>query len=641
MQKVTVTPLADVTSIMTGTTCNWFWEVTEVYVSGVANAFTWVDGLLTVTGYTSGTVLVEFTLYILYDAPSQYFPKDPTNPLSDEVYWENRLRNFISVSVGIRSFETGLTDIGVGNISIEIDDDWIGLIQQNVIFANRTVRIYTDDVISFKGISTRSSVSGYSLSINVQKRQTILESELTWGDAKYLNRVDRSNNDSYYNGANIPTQYEGFAIPMLFGDQTPYELNREGEVDLGNSNPALFTAPISNKRPAIGLSTNSVCVRVIPTSTTGGILGKMPVYQTIGSTPISVTMTGRGASTFIKAAQANNSVITGKMIPGEVAIMDRVAPGAISPCRYYNFSGTTGSFLLGVDDTSATFALYDTLQSCDEKIHCFPSQIPTANWTGAAILSSTTTPAGHRWLTVSGLTGIDLYQTDLYIVLTEITGEKTAPEVLQFAMEYHGFTVDESTFDAAAIAFPYKTIQQAGFGNNLPTLANFVSEINRSLMTVLVFPASNDVPFLKIIDPTEASTQTLDERQITNLSWSSEYRDQAKNVIFRPKYAQSDAFKASLYLNQPATRAELFSSEKTLELEHVLAEVPTRFEEMTEIYGSPVTTVSFTLLDDEATLEIADVVYIDHSQFQQKIIVTNIQTTPIGRAIQGRYLYVN
>ena len=458
-QKVTVTPLADITSIMTGTTATWAWEVETVYVSGVSTAFTWVDGALSVPSYTTGTVLVEFTLYMLYDLPSQYLPKDPTDPMSDLVFWENRLSAFISYATSIRSFETGLTDISIGNISIQIDDDWLPLIQQVLIFANRVVRIYRDDVIAFKGISTQSSVSGYVIRINVQKRITILDSECNWGDPDYLNRVDRSSTNGYYTGANIPEEYDGMAIPMVFGDLTPYEIIKDSEVDLGEANPGLLVLPSTSRKPARRLNTSQTCLRVIPTSASGGILGRMPNFQSISSVPISVTMTGRGAFTFSKAAQANNSVITSKMIPGEVAVMDRIAPGAIAGVRYYNFTGTTGSFILGVDEPAPlSWALYDTLQNCNENFHCFPSEIPATTWTGAAVLSGTFTPAGHRWLTVSGLTGIDLTKTELYMVITSVAGAVTAAEVLQFALETHGFTVDAASFAQRAIDFPFHNI---------------------------------------------------------------------------------------------------------------------------------------------------------------------------------------
>lgn len=640
-QKVTVTPLSDITNIIVGTAANWFWEVETVYVEGVSTAFSWSEGVVSIPSYTAGTVLVEFTLYLLYDAPSQYLPSDPTDSLSDPVYWENRLSSFISFGTSIRSFETGLTDISVGNVSIQIDDDWLGLIQQVTILSNRTVRIYRDDVIAFKGISTRSSISNFVMTINVQKRITILDSECTWGDPAYLNRVDRSQNTAYYNGANIPDQYEGIAIPMLFGSETPYELNRNGEVDLGDANPGLLV-PTSNKRPEISLSTSTFCVRVIPTSSSSGILGRMPSYQTISTTPINVTMTGRGAPTFIKGAQANNAVITGSMIPGSVAIMERLAPGAVSPCRYYNYSGISGSFLLGITDPSSTFALYDTLQSCNENIHCFPSQIPTANWLGAAVLSATLTPGGHRWLTVSGLTGIDLNATNLHMVLTEVNGALTAVEVMQFALESHGFTVDSSSFTTLAADLPYDACMQAGFGSSVPTLAQFISEINRSLMTALVFPADNDVPYLVKIDPTELPSQTIDESQISNLTWTNEYRDQAKNVIFKPAYMRNDQAKDDLYANITASRATLFGSEKTTEIMHVLSSLPsTRFEEITEIYGSPTTQCKFGLLDDDVEVELADVIEIDHTEFKNPILITNIEQLPIGRSIQGRYLYVN
>jgi hypothetical protein len=202
---------------MDGTEAPWLWEVETVYVGGVSTAFTWDDGLLDIPTYTTGVVLVEFTLYLIYNSTSRYFPKDPTDPGSDPVFWESRLTSFISYSTSIKSFETGLTEISIGSIGIRLDDEWMPLVQQTLILPNRTVRIYQDDVISFKGITTRLSVNDSAISITIQKRQTILDSECNWGDPAHLNRIDRSSNTSFYNGANIPEQYQNFAIPMVLG----------------------------------------------------------------------------------------------------------------------------------------------------------------------------------------------------------------------------------------------------------------------------------------------------------------------------------------------------------------------------------------------------------------------------------------
>lgn len=639
-QKVTVTPLSDITNIIVGTEANWFWEVETVYVNGVSTAFTWAEGVVDIPSYVSGTVLVEYTLYLLYDLPSQYFPKDPTDSLSDPVYWENRLSSFISYATSIKSFESGLTEISVGNVSIQIDDDWLGLIQQVTIFSNRTVRIYRDDVIAFKGISTRSSISNFVMTINVQKRITVLDSECNWGDPSYLNRVDRASNTSFYNGANVPDQYEGIAIPMVFGDETPYDQNSSEEIDLGTPS-AFFLIPPSTKRMQKNLQVASTVLRVIPTGSNGGIIGRMPAYQTISSTPIIGLGLTSQAHIFSRYEEASNATLTTNMIEGELCILERVAPGQINCARVFDKTDSPSQclFFLGVDDPDPNN--YDTLTSANEDQHFFCSAIPNYNWTSPAVLSSTLTPGGHRWLTVT-TTGIDLLSNDLYVVLTSISGSLTAVEVMQFALQSHGFTVDTGSFATLASDLPYEAVMQCGFGSTVPTLGQFISEINRSLMTTLVFPADNDVPYLVKIDPTELPSQTIDESQIGGLSWTNEYRDQAKNVIFRPSYLRNDVDKYALYSNLTASRATLFGSERTIEISHVLSSLPsTRFEEITEVYGSPTTVVKFGLLDDDVQIELADIIEIDHTEFKNPILITNIDILPIGRSIQGRYLYVN
>lgn len=641
VQKVTASPLADITSIIFGTEASWPWEVTEVYVNGTTEAFTWADGTLDIPGYTSGVVLIEFGLYLIYGAPSQFLPKDPTNPLSDLVYWENRLTQFIGYGTSIRSFETGLTDITIGSFGIQIDDEGLPLIQQILIWTNRVVRIYIDDVIKFKGVTTRAAISNFVMTVSIQKRQTILDSECSWGDPEYLNRIDRSSSNAYYTGSNIPEQFENFAIPMLFGETTPYELGQVEEIDLGTPG-GTFLIPPSTKGRQRRPTPNSIIVRVIPTGTTTGILGRMPAYQTLPAvSPINEALAGQ-AHIFGRFEQASNAVTFNNMILGENCVLDRTAPGLIVAARIYGRSATRSFFFLGYDEQPPFGGNFDTILSADRYRHFFSTEIPRESWVTPAVLSSTLTPGGHRWLTISGVTGLDLTQSDVYVVLNNISGARSGPEVMQWALEAHGYTVDAASFAAMDALYPDRVCMQMGFNESLPTLGQFISEINRTLLTVLVFPASNDEPYLVRIDPNAAATLTLTETEITGLSWGSEYRDQTKNVIFEPQYFRSDDAKADLTFNIASPNATLWGSERTLRISHVLQEVSTsRFDEIADFYGSPTTTVRFTLLDDTIAIELADVIEIDHPLFKNRIIVTSIDQLQIGRTIQGRFLYVN
>jgi hypothetical protein len=642
VQKLTVSPLADITSIISGTEAVWPWEVTEVYENGATIAFTWDEEtkILDIPTYAGGVVLVEFNLYLIFNAPSQYLPSDPTNPASPLVFWENRLTSFISYSTSIKSFESGLTEITIGSFGIRIDDEWLPLIQNILIFTSRIVRIYLDDVIKFKGITTRSAVSNFTLTVSIQKRQTILDSECSWGDPDYLNRINRSSSNAYYTGANIPEEYENFAIPMVFGSTTPYELGDTEEIDLGQQG-AFSIIPLASNGFSRRPNTNSVILRVIPTSATGGILGRMPAYQTLASvSPISEALTGQG-HVLGRYEQASNAVTFSDMILGETCVLDRVSPGLTVGARIYGRSATRSFFYLGFDEPPGG-GNFDTITSADRYRHFFCVDTPKGTWNTPAVLSSTLTPAGHRWLTISGVTGLDLTASDVYVVLNNISGAKSGPKVMEWALEQHGYTVSTGSFTIMNTLYPDTVCMQAGFGTTLQTLGTFLSEINRTLLTVLVFPASNDSPYLVRINPTAAASQTLDETQITGLSWGSEYRDQTKNVIFSPRYFRSDAALANLTFNVPSPRAEIWASERTLKIDHVLEESTTdRFDEIAGFYGSPVTTVKFTLLDDTVTLELADMIQIDHPEFQKKMIVTTIEQLPIGRSIQGRYLYVN
>lgn len=641
VQKVTAFPLADITSLMNGTEASWPWEVTEVYLNGFAEPFTWADGVLDIPAYNGGVILVEFGLYLIYGAPSQFLPKDPTNPLSDLVYWENRLTSFIGYGTSIRSFETGLTDITIGNFGIQIDDEGLPLIQQILIWTNRIVRIYIDDVIKFKGVTTRSAISNFVMTVSIQKRQTILDSECNWGDPDYLNRIDRSSSNAYYTGSNIPQQFENNVIPMLFGETTPYELGDVEEIDLGTPG-GFFLIPPSTKGRIRKPSANSIIVKVIPTGTSTGILGRMPAYQTLpAASPINEALAGQ-AHVLGRYEQASNAVTFNNMILGEICVLDRTAPGLIVAARLYGRSATRSSFVLGYDELPPFGGNFDTILSADRYRHFFSTDIPRESWVTPAVLSSTLTPAGHRFLTISGVTGLDLTQSDLYVVLNNISGARSGPEVIQWALEAHGYTVDAASFTAMDALYPDRVCIQVGFTETMPTLGQFLAEINRSLLTVIVFPASNDEPYLIRINPSAPATIILTETEITGLSWGSEYRDQTKNVIFEPQYFRSDAAKANLTFNLPSPNASLWGSERTLKISHVLQEVSTsRFAEIADFYGSPTTTVRFTLLDDTIEVELADIVEIDHPLFQNRIIVTAIDQLVIGRTIQGRFLYVN
>ncbi len=645
VQKITVSPLADITSIMSGITAIWPWEVTTVYVNGTSSAFTWnaVSGVVSVTGYTSGIVLVEFSLYLIFNQPSQFLPKDPTNGASALVFWENRIPQFVNYSASIKSFESGLTEITIGSFAIQIDDEWLPLIQNILIFTNRTVRIYLDDVIKFKGITTKCSISNAVLTVTIQKRQTVLDSECTFGDPKYLNRIDRSSSNAYYTGANIPKEFENYAIPMLFGETTPYELSETTEIDLGIPSPS-FSVPPSTKRGLKTPLSSSYIIKVIPTSGTAGIIGRMPSYQTMpASSAINEALIFPNHLYGRDEVGSNNSVFDNTIF-GEVCILNRTSPALTIAAKVYekgvgglNFS----RFFLGYDDPSLG-SNFNNVLNCDRYRHFFINSVPQETWVTPAILSSTLTPAGHRFLTISGVTGIDLRTTDLYVVINNVSGAKSAPLLMQWILEQHGYAVSASTFSAMSTLYPDRACMQAGFGTELPTLGTFLSEINRTLLTVLVFPASNDTPYLVRINPTAAATQTITESQMSGLTWGSEYRDQTKNVIFSPQYFKSDNAKSTLTINAPSPRATIWGAEKTLNISHVLQEITTsRFTEIADFYGSPVTSVRFVLLDDEVSLELADMIQITHTEFTKKIIVTTIEQLPIGRAIQGRFVYVN
>lgn len=643
MQQVTLAPLADITSLIGGTTATWSFEVTAVYVNGVSTSFSWSNGTVSIPSYTVGTVLVEFPLYLLFGAPSQDLPSDPTDPLSDPVFWENRLRNFINFSTSIKSFESGLTEINVGSIAIQLDDDWIQLAQQQLIMPNTIIRIYRDNQLVFKGIATKHTISNYVMNINIQKRITIFDSECHFGDPAHLNRIDRSTNTAYYNGANVPEQFEGVAIPMLFGPEFPYDQTEYSEIDIGPTNPAVFPTGGETKFPQKNVNTSGFIVRVIPTSATTGIIGRMPVFQSLVSSPATQSLGVGLQRPYNRSQQSNNATVFSNAIQGEMLIIERNSDSKINIGRLYTkLTSPVSHLFLGIED--ASFSTYDNILSYSTTEHWFATNVPAASWTLPAVSSGSFTPGGNRWITAN-FTGVDLRVNEVYVVFTGITGAEDNFELMQWILEQHGFTVDATSFSSLSAEFNVTTIQQVGMGSEMPTLGNLIAEMNQSLMTILVFPADNDEPFIKKIDPTESPILTLDDTQIANVNVSSEYRNQAANVQFRSKYARSDVYKYSLYRNNEAPNKDLFASQKTFEVSHVLSSLPSsvtgRWEEMTEIYGAPQTTVGFDLFDDDVEIELGDMVYVDHDLFKNKIMILSIDNKQQGRTIQGRYFYVN
>ena len=652
MQQVKFSPLADITSRFDGTVADWPFEVEAAFINGVSTSFTWSDGELTLPFYSVGTVYVQFTIYLIYDAPSQYLPSDPTNPVTALVFWENRLENFITFATSIKSFESGLNEINVGNISIRIDDDWIALLENQVIMPNAVIRVYRDSQIIFKGVSTKHTVQNYAMNVNIQKRMTILDSECHFGDPPYLNRIDRSTSSAWYNGANIPPQYEGAVIPMFLGAASPYEQNDDfSEIDLGQPNPSLFVTPPSTKGASKTINRSSFIAKIIPTSATTGIIGRMPPWQVINSSPYTAALTG-SLRVYSRFEQASNAPLLGGAVPGEVCIINRAVTNPIVTCaRIYGKTLNRVNFHLGLSDPDAdgtppttAYTPYENITSIDLAVKIIPSQIPNSNYTTPAVTSTPATPGGNKWLTIS-MTGIDLTQNETFVIFSSITGFVTIFEQLKWLLEKHGFAVDAASFANLASQFPVGTVNQIGFADGMPTLGDAIAETNQSLMTIVVFPASNDIPFLKKINPFEASIRTIYEYQMGGLRIDNEYRNQAANVLFTPKYLRSEAAKNQLFRDIDAPNTDLFSSERTLEVRHILGNVPAsvlnRWDEMAEIYGAPQTNVAFDIFDDTIPLELGDCILIDHTMFRQKIMITSIEYKQIGRSIQGRYFYVN
>jgi hypothetical protein len=635
--KVIVRAVANVTSLMSGTTCFWQHEVTDVWVSGASNAFTWSDdGTLTVTGYTTGTVLARFNLYLIYNNTSGYFPKDPENPASDTVFWDERLVSFPSIGNSIEKFETGLNRIKIGNISIRLDDEWNDLIVNSISYANQANSIYIDDVLSGQVVTSSSSMSNFTVRLNAQVLDDVLRAECNFGDPDYLNKIDITSSNAYYTGSNVPAEFQGYVIPMICGTETPYNYTLESSEDGGDS-VTIPILPTARQLPAYLPDSGSVILRLIPISATEAIACRCPSWLTPISTPDSGNALFPSARERELSQFVSNSAV-GTMIPGECCILEQSSDyGA----RLLNRgSGSNGTFILSDANTGTTS--FTDIKFTNDNMHLLSKTTPGDTYTQPT-LSITTLASGNKLIKVTNINGFDLTNDAVYVVFQGITGARSAPRVIEWILDSHGIGTD-STFTTVGTNLPDEVINQIGSSTNMPTVESAIGEINRSILTAVIQPADGGDFSIVEIDPSATSSQTIENEDVKSVRVRDEYRDIAKTVIFEPKYAISPNTWSDLYQEITNLNVESFyGSTKTKTVTHVLNDIPSnsRFNEIAAFWGNPNTEISFQLLDDTIDISVGDYVSLNTDSFVGKIIITSITTLEVGKNIKGRYLYDN
>lgn len=634
--KVIVPAVADVTSLMSGITAAWQWEVTDVWVTGATNAFTWTAGVLSVTGYTSGTVLARFNLYLKFGESSGYDPIDPEDTGTAHVYWDERLTGFPTISNSIEKFETGLNKINVGGISFDVDDDWISLLAVPVVFANQDISVYIDDVLEAVLTGASSSVSNFKISINSQIMNTVLREECNFGDPGYLNRIDLTSSNAYYTGSNVPTEFGNYVIPVITGTQSPYNYTVETPEDVGDLVAAPLVPPSRNIASYLPDSGAVMC-RLIPISTSSAIVCRIPSYMTVSSTAASSA--SLGSAQHIRQLEHNftDAIIT-SMIPSQICTLE--ANSVDYGARLLNkFSSTGAYFFIETEDTSAIAA--SDLKQSNTTMHLLTKGVPLNTYVNPTLVS-TALSSGNKLITLTGITGIDLANTPVYCVFSSTSGARSAPKTIEWLLDIHGLTTD-ATFDTLSTAYPDEVIQQIGYGTNMPKVEDAIAEINRTILTAVVEKADGTGFKIIDVDPTTASSQTIEDAQLSGISVRNEYRDIAETIIFDPKYAISPDTWSDLQVNVTNLNVSAFyGSTRTKTIRHLLDAINlTRFQEIAYFWGSPNTEFSANLLDDSVSFDIGDYITIDSLEFNGKIIITSKSIRQTGSVIKGRLLYDN
>jgi hypothetical protein len=626
--KVIANGTANLTDQMSGTSVSFPFEVVEAFVDGVSTAFTYVDGVLDIPTYTTGTVKAEFTIYITYGEVSNHAPKDPENPASDIVFWNERIDKMPTISSSIENFETGRVAFKTSNIAILcLGGDFEVLLDQ-VDFVGTEIKCYLNDSLVFSAITNGSQVSQGKLTIIVKNQATVLDEECSWGDPSYLNRIEADHNSSLYNGALIPEKYHGAAIPFVIGDRMAYDDFEGQAVDAGQditAVPPLVQIGSSITSEAVG--TGFIC-KVIPVNATTGIICRIPSFQSFNQTTSYDTAISLSAAIWSKIVDGSSGSIP--ILPGQLTLLETT--GAPVPGRCLRIGPTTyhinGNNNTGINWQQAKY---------DSDLHLCATQNPGSSYDPAAIsVSYTTTPGGHRLVKITA-TDVDFTKNDHFLVCSNLSGSVSAPKALQFIVESHGLSVDTPSFDDMDAIYPQKTCIQAGAGKSIQTVNEIISQINRSLLTYSKIPLNGNAISMGDIDLSPAITDTLTDEEIRELRVRVTGDEVFSRLEFEPIYAKGNIYRDDVYdYKTNIESSSIYKSDKTKTVAHVLTSKPsTRWQDMADYYGFPSPSVSFMLLTD-TLYEVGDYVRIDHSDFTGDIIITSVSPKQIGSAITGK-----
>lgn len=632
--------VSTITDLMSGTGAQWDFEVSEVWVDNVSTAFTWSSGSLDIPTYTSGVVKVESILYLIYGELGGYHPKDPENPASDVVFWDDRVVKSPSFSTSINNIEEGFIDANIGALSFYYRDGWDDLITYGTTFINKTLLIYRESVLLYSGFIEGASVSRGAYTLANGNIDSVLDQECTFGDPDYMCRIKTDSSNSYYTGSNIDQKWDGHAIPMVFGPRTAWEDTQGETVALGQWVPVfppILLPPPNTSSKKVG---SGIILKVIPTSSTTGILCRTPSYETLGSTKTSAADDGSFFWTF---TSTNTNMSIANVSHGQLVTIDssNASRRTSQSCRVIGGNTSAVSFQLCTEDTVSADPTTDyDFYDYDSKSHLCSDICANEDYDDASTLISSTTithgTQNNKLWTISVGSQVDLLAHDYYYVNIGITGSKSAPEVAEWILNSHGLTTD-SSFATLGADLTEKATMHVGYDKEIQTVKEALSEINTSLLSYIKKPLNGSAYSMSKIDTSATPSVTLTNEDITNVRSNQKKGSTYGVVEFEHTYLQGDNIRDDVYRYNTSEASNHTGITKHKLINHVLNEADdTRFDEMTEFWCTPEIVVGFTLLDESISIDIGDYVQVNHEDFTGLLLITKLAPNDLGYSIQGR-----
>ena len=419
---------------------------------------------------------------------------------------------------------------------------------------------------------------------------------------------------------------------MLFGPRSAYEDVEKTSVSKGqivSVSPPFVLPPVNQPARDVG---TGIVLKVIPLSSTVGILCRTPSYQTISSVNQTASISGSSSRLFSKVT-SDGAGLGANMIHGQIVKMNSGSGTRSSQAgRLITIDGSSdGSYQLSADDFGT--GQYSSITR-NITAHLCSDTPPTTAFNGYSI-SSQNTGGGNKLWKVTIASGADLTDGEYWFVSTSISGARSAPLVSKFMFDSHGLPTDGS-FSTVGSSLPTQATMQVGNEKTMPTVNDVISEINQSLLTVIKKPLDGSTYSMEKIELTNVPSLTLTDREIAGLRVNESSNGTIGTVEFEPKYLRGSRIRDQVYKSRKSPFANIHGLTKTKRINHCLNVTNSRMDEIADFWARPEINVGFTLFDETYTVDLGDKIEIDHDDFTGIILVTSISPKQIGIAIQGR-----